>query len=262
MKTSHQTSGRGKSFTLIELLVVVAIIAVLIALLLPAITQARELARRTVCASNLKAIGVGYIGYAQEYRVFPTGNVTVWELRTNNKTFDLITMEEKTARVLNGIIGDNFMATVVQDGSKEAIEKTVWRCASVPATYWSVYYYYGSNGDKNFRPPNYSYMFQTGLQSGPSYRYRGSLSPSKPEDPIGPMVADNLTSRWSSPIPDLWFSNHQGGQGVSGVEGINQLYSDGHVQWHSTLEISGGPQQGWMYRHNEVWPNYYWVEKP
>jgi prepilin-type N-terminal cleavage/methylation domain-containing protein len=50
---------KRKSFTLIELLVVVAIIAVLVAILLPALGKARESARQTVCASNLRQMGVG-----------------------------------------------------------------------------------------------------------------------------------------------------------------------------------------------------------
>jgi len=56
-----------KGFTLIELLVVVAIIAVLIALLLPALGQARQSARMIQCQSLLTNIGKGMMYYANEY---------------------------------------------------------------------------------------------------------------------------------------------------------------------------------------------------
>ena len=67
MSFSSSFQARKSAFTLIELLVVIAIIAMLAAILFPVFARARENARRSSCASNLKQLGLGFLQYRQDY---------------------------------------------------------------------------------------------------------------------------------------------------------------------------------------------------
>jgi prepilin-type N-terminal cleavage/methylation domain-containing protein len=69
MKRANPPSpGPGQAFTLVELLVTIAIIAVLVSLLSPALVQAKEAARRTICANNTRQLGIATSIYAADNR--------------------------------------------------------------------------------------------------------------------------------------------------------------------------------------------------
>ena len=86
MKTTH---NRTAGFTLIELLVVIAIIGILASLLLPAIQQVRESARRTECLNNIRQLGIALFAYESAHRKFPPSRMepnglTIPSSLTNN----------------------------------------------------------------------------------------------------------------------------------------------------------------------------------
>lgn len=64
-------STRGRAFTLIELLIVIAVIAILLAMLLPTLNMAKELTRQMVCVANMHGMGTAFMHYMGEWQRYP-----------------------------------------------------------------------------------------------------------------------------------------------------------------------------------------------
>ncbi len=157
-------NARSTGFTLVELLVVTAVVGVLAGLLLPALNNAKQSAKRTVCRNNLKQVNLGLRLYADD-----ASDRSPWVGRDTNRVLALCYKE-----LIKNYVGLNGPATPREklfacpadtfyyDLSREVHAYVPRPRHSLAAAYYSSY---GFNGVNQFTATNTSYT--PGLASGP-----------------------------------------------------------------------------------------------
>jgi prepilin-type N-terminal cleavage/methylation domain-containing protein len=180
------------AFTLIELLVVIAIIALLLAILVPSLSTARELARRVVCQSNEKSIGMGFHLYASDYEDV-TPPVEMWMTMTSNGPWrkywgDFIApYVDPDSRPVNNPPSYSWISVIAQppDGNYITfnayygiVSARRFDCPSQKAAYAYGYWKFNMNFSSSWEGTGYHQILSNGVDTFPSHVTRiGDYNP-------------------------------------------------------------------------------------
>ena len=220
---------KRKGFTLVELLVVIAIIGILIGMLLPAVQEVREAARRTQCMNNVKQVVLAAQNYASAHDDFPEGSFTLknwgnsfWisllPFVEKQNLFDQYDLEVGGFKAANWAVLDGVSLPFMRCPSSDLPEFVVDYDQTMPETYAGSH---GNDGVRNVYMPCY-----TGISGSIAHPTADEMAPS----PGGPGDESGFNSR-------------------GGVLLSNEAIGFGQISDGTSNTMMIGEQSTWMFRN-------------
>lgn len=259
--TLSRTIHRRCGFTLVELLVVISIIGVLVAMLMPALSQAKDLSRRISCASQLRQFTIGSLAYDQVYKSFAFGSF-------NRLNMIRVGYNDPATVGPHAKLRDEFnipTKLINCPGQERYIKE--WDNNSTGAT---VSYWYlmgdGARGPFSLSPNNRNGWLWTTFPTSPTamqsyYPVVSEVNPTQyPLKKLLPseqfLMIDFAYYHYMDTMLSFWNQtpNHVGSNG-NDAAGQNVSFLDGHVAWQAVRQ-----GKSWAINSSVANPSAIWLD--